>query len=363
LNIKQGHIDGRQATAFLWLAASSKILLTIPALLVGEGFSASWLIPLGSATIAAVAVLPGLALMKRFPGRSLAGAAEEAVGPIAGRAAGLVLAAFLATDAALVLRQFSDAFGIVILPRTPIPVITLVLVLAAAYSAYTGLESIGRLSMFLVPWLLAFFALGYAGRSPDLSIARLLPFWGPGPGNLAVQALEHTGLYSELLTLLILIPYLRKPAVGRAVAFWVIGLTAAVMILFQVAVLVTFDVLGSEQLLYPVIHLSHLVTFGRLDVRLEPVVVLLWIFMAAVKVSVILWTLGTHLAETLRLPQFKPLLPIVAVIALAGSRLPGGLPQTIELYHESVTHVGGVAAFALPGLLWLAAVLRGRRAA
>lgn len=363
MNIKQGHIDARQAVALLWLAASGKVLLTIPTLLVAEGFSASWLIPLGSATIAAAAILPGLALMKRFPGRSLAGAAEEAVGPIAGRAAGLVLAAFLAADAALVLRQFSDAFGIVILPRTPIPVITLVLVLAAVYSAYTGLESIGRLSMFLVPWLLVFYALAQTGRVQDLSFARLMPFWGPGPGNLAVQALEHTGLYSELLTLLILIPYLRKPAVGRALAFWVIGLTAAVMILVQVSVLAAFDVLGHDQLLYPVIHLAHLVRLGRLDVSVEPLIVLLWIFIAAVKVSVVLWTLGTHLAETLRLPQFKPLLPIVAVIALAGSKFPGGPQETIDLYHASVTHVGGVAVFALPGLLWLAAVLRGRRAA
>ena len=363
MNIKQGHIDGRQAIAFLWLAASGKVLLTLPGLLIAEGFSASWLIPLGSAAIAAAAVLPGLALMKRFPGRSLAGAAEEAVGPIAGRAAGLVLAAFLAADAALVLRQFSDAFGSVILPRTPIPVITLVLVLAAAYSAYTGLESIGRLSMFLVPWLLAVFALASSGQVPEMSLARLLPFWGPGPGNLAVQALEHTGLYSELLTLLILIPYLRKPAVGRAVAFWVIGLTAAVVTLAQVAILAAFDVLGHDQLLYPLIHLSDHVTLGRLDVSIEPIAVLLWILIAAVKLSVVIWALDTHLAETLRLPQFKPLLPIVVVIALAGSRLPGGPQQTVDLYHASVTHVGGVAVFALPGLLWLAAVLRGRRAA
>ena len=363
MNIKQGHIDGRQAIALLWLAASGKVLLAIPSLLVVEGFSASWLIPLGSATIAAAAILPGLALMKRFPGRSLAGAAEEAVGPIAGRAAGLVLAAFLAVDAALILRQFSDTFGSVILTRTPIPVITVVLVLTAVYSAYTGLESIGRLSMFLVPWLLTFYALVQTGGVPDLSLARLLPFWGPGPGNLAVQALQHTGLYSELLTLLILIPYLRKPAVGRVVAFWVIGLTAAVMILVQVAVIATFDVLGTDQLLYPVVHLSHLVTLGRLDASVEALIVLLWIFMAAVKVSVVLWTLSTHLAETLRLPQFKPLLPIVAVIALAGSRLPGGLQQTNNLYHVGVTHIGGVAVFALPGLLWLVAVLRGRRAA
>lgn len=268
MNIKQGHVDGRLVAAFLWLAASGKILLAIPSLLMVEGFSASWLIPLGSATIAAVAVLPGLALMKRFPGRSLAGAAEEAVGLIAGRAAGLALAVFLVADAALVLRQFSDAFGIVLLPLTPIPIITVVLVLAAVYSAYTGLESIGRLSLFLVPWLLALFVLAHTGRVQDLSLARLMPFWGPGPGKLAVQVLEHTGLYSELLTLLILIPYLRKPAVGRAVAFWVIGLTAAVMILVQVEVLAAFDVLGHDQLLYPLIHFSDHITLkiGRAHV-------------------------------------------------------------------------------------------------
>ena len=39
MNIKQGHIDGRQAIAFLWLAASGKVLLTIPGLLIAEGFS------------------------------------------------------------------------------------------------------------------------------------------------------------------------------------------------------------------------------------------------------------------------------------------------------------------------------------
>jgi spore germination protein KB len=359
--IKQGHIDARQAIILLWLTVSGKELLTYPAAIIAEGFSASWLIPILAALVTGVAVLPGVALMRRFPGRSFARAGEEAVGPLIGKGVGLVVVAFLLLDAALALRQFSDALGISLLPLTPIRVIALGLVLAVAYGAYTGLEAVGRMAAFVVPWLAILFVLLYTGRSADMVLGRLMPFWGPGAGPLALISMEHTGLFSEVLILLVMFPYLRRPAAGRAAALWVIALSGAMMAVLEASLLATFDVMGTDRLLYPIIHMTHLVTLGRFDARWDPLVVLLWILLAAVKLTVLLWATSTQLGETLRLADFKPLLPVVSLLAVIGSRLPGGLQEAVNAYHFLIVHYGWVVALVLPGLLWLVVALRRRK--
>jgi spore germination protein KB len=361
--IKQGHIDARQAIILLWLTVSGKELLTYPAAVIAEGFSASWLIPIFAALGTAAAVLPGVALMRRFPGRSFAQAGEEAVGPLIGKGVGLVVVAFLLLDTALALRQFSDAFGISILPLTPIRVIALTLMLVVAYAAYTGLEAVGRMAAFVVPWLALFFVLMYTGRSVDLVFGRLLPFWGPGAGPLALISLEHTGLFSEILILLVMFPYLRQPETGRAAALWIVALSGVVMAVLEVTLLATFDVMGTDRLLYPIIHMTHLVTLGRFDARWDPLVILLWVLLAAVKLTVLLWATATQLGETLRLADFKPLLPVITLLAVIGSRLPGGLQEAVNAYHALIIHHGWVVALVLPGLLWLVVALRRRRGA
>ncbi len=359
--IRQGHIGRAEAILLLWFAIAAKVLLTLPASLMSDGLTAGWLIALGGAVFACVGVLPGLALARRFGRVPLARVADEAAGLIGGKIFSFLITLFFMGLISLVLREFAEAFVIAILPRTPVRVVTIVFVLAVAYCAYLGLETMGRLSVLLTPWLLILLGLVLFGELGDFSLERLYPLWGRGPADVLVSSLLRSSIYSDILVLGVMYPYLRELRDLPSVAVWGIGLSAVVIVGVQVVITAIFDVLGSDQLAFPIIHLARMVSFGRFLSRIEAVVVFLWILAAALSLTALLWATATNLAEALRLPDHRPLIVPLTAIAIASSLWFTDLTQVATIDFEYFRRWTWTLAYALPLVLWLLAAIRKKR--
>ena len=360
--IRQGHIDRIEAILVLWFAIGAKVMLNFPASLIAEGSSAGWLVIITSGLVALLGVLPGVALMRRFEGASFARAADESVGLVLGKLASLAITLLLGFIAALVTREFAEGFVIAILPRTPLVVVEVTFILVAAFSAYHGLEGIGRVSIFLAPWLLVFLMVVLVGASSEFDLRRLTPFWGLGPLDIAWDMWKRSAVYAEVVILPILYPYLRVESQARPVAVWGMALSIAVLTAVQVAVTGIFDVLNTDRTAFPIVSLARMITLGRFLTRIEAILIFLWIFVALMNVSVLVWAAVTNLAETLRLPDYQPLVPAAATIVAAGAFLPRGLRQAATLDFEFARIWAGLIAFVIPLLLWLAAVVRRKKA-
>ncbi|MCL6580795.1 MAG: spore germination protein [Firmicutes bacterium] len=328
---------------------------------MASALTASWMVILLSGAVALAALVPGVALMRRFGTLPFARVAEEAAGVVVGKAYGLAVTLLLVVMDALALRQFADTFDLSILPRTPVQVLVIVLALAAAYAAYAGLEGLSRITVFLTPWLLlALLGLG-AAELRSFSVLRLFPLWGPGPGEVAGQSLARSSAYAEVLILFILYPYLRQPRRAVAVGIWSVLLSAALMVATQVVLVGIFDIAGADGLSLPLIHLSRMVALGRFVTRVEPLAVFVWSFAAVLDVTVLLWAAATTLAESLRLPDHRPLVAPLTAVTIGLALLPAGIQQASTLDFEYVRRWAWVVVFAIPAGLWVLAALRGLR--
>ncbi len=320
------------------------------------------MVPLGAGVVALAASWPGVLLMRRFGGASFPRAADESGGLVIGKIAGFAFWALFAVSASLALREFSEAFSITILPRTPIEVIILTLALTAAYSAYLGPEVVGRLTIFLTPWLVLFLIVILLAPLTAVDLGHIFPFWGTGLSSLLRNSLQRSSLYADATVLLVLYPYLRVPAKAHSVAVWAIALAALVFAFVEVVIIMVFDVVNTDRLVFPIVSLARLVAFGRFLTRVEALGVLLWVFLSAVQIAVLLWAAATTLAETLRLPSHRPLFAPLTTIVIAGCSALTGEWQAARLDFQILGRWAGAVAFVLPLGLWLLSLVRGKKA-
>lgn len=361
--IRQGHIGRSGAVLLLWFALAGKALLTFPASMIADALTAAWMVIVGGGLVTLLAFLPGVALMRRFPGMSFARAADEAGGLVVGKVLSFAFPVFLLIPVAFTLREFAEVFDLYILPRTPVQAIVITLSLGMAYSAYVGVESLGRLSIFVTPWLIVSYVLILFGTFPGTTLLRLFPLWGYGALDVLGDSVLRSSLYAEIAILLIMFPYLREKAEAVPIGAWAILLTMFLLGLTQVMVTGLLGVESTDRFAFPVLELGRMVSLGRFFTRLDPVLVFLWMYVAAIKLSVMFWASSTTLAETLRLEDYRPLLAPLAAIVVAGSLLPRGLRETSILDFEYYHRWSWVVGYIVPLVLWALAVVRGKRGA
>jgi len=359
--IRQGHIDQAEAILVIWFAIGAKVVLNLPAAVTAHALTAGWMVVLGGGLLSLAAFLPGVLLMRRFPGLPYARAGDEAAGLVPGKIAGVVTAAFLILLSSLTLRESAEAFATTLLPTTPVVVIILVFALTMGYSAYAGVEALGRLVVFFVPWVVAILGLVLLGEVEMVDLRHLFPLWGRGPTAVAADMATSTSLYSEMLLLPILYPYLRRRRQAVRVGVWAILLSTVLLSVVQVVIVGAFDVSNTDRLVFPLISLARFISFGRLFSRVEALVILVWIFAAAIQSTALLWAVATNLAECLRLPDHRPLITPLAAVIAAAATVPVGMREAAAIDFEYVHRWGAIVAFGLPLALWLLAVVRGKR--
>ncbi|RJQ08394.1 MAG: hypothetical protein C4551_05310 [Bacillota bacterium] len=359
--IRQGHIGRSQAILLVWYVLATKVFLNVPSSLLSEAFSAAWLVTLGGGVVAFLGLVPAVTLMRRFEDMPLARVLDEAGGLVLGKIASLGASVTLLAILGVALREFGESVTISTLSRTPMNIIMVTFVALVGYSAYSGIESSGRLTTFLTPFLLILFGLILFSDISDLNLRQIFPLLGPGPGRLAVSMLTRSSIYAEVMVMLILYPYLRERRDALAVATWALALGVAVLTTTEVIISSAFGIEGSERLLFPFLQLARLSTLGRFVTRLDPLFVFLSFFAAALSFSTVLWAAVTHLAEALRLKDHRPLIAPISAVVVAGGLLPRCLLNVIDISFGVIYMWAWIPLVLLPGLFLPLAVLRGKK--
>ncbi|MDA8210631.1 MAG: endospore germination permease [Clostridia bacterium] len=357
--IREGHIGYREAVALLAIMLITKVFLTCPSNISDLGGTAGWLVVLVYLLVAVVAVLPGLALLKRYPDRTLIEVAEEFGGAITGILVALLLFGYFLLSTVIIMRQFTETVIVALLPTTPISLITVFFLLGMLYPCYQGIESLTRGAWLLMP----FFALGLFGvlalvlpwANPDY----LFPFWGPGLPAILKAGPMKSSMLGEILLVTLLNPYLRDRQKVTAVVMSSLIISGLIFTLTVLVYQMVFPYPASgTEITYPMYNLARLIYFGRFVQRVESIFIFIWVFSLLVNVSALFYGTTVSLARGLNLPFYRPLLFPVAVLIYSLNFLILNFPTAAWLDAEVLHNYGWIIAFGLPALVWLLAKLR-----
>lgn len=218
----------------------------------------------------------------------------------------------------LVIREYTDFLKITLMPNTPIWVLNLSIILVGSYGAFLGIEVLARSGQFVLPlFLLSLIAL--LGISiPEINLEELLPLLEGGLGPILQASITPASWFGESIILVLLLPLINKPAEikrkGSLALFCVTGLLC-------VDTFITIAVLGPDlpgNLLFPYWKLARYLELGRAFVRVETLLVVLWITGIVLKVSIIHYITCLTTAQVFGLKSYQKVVLYESLI-LAGA--------------------------------------------
>ncbi|MFP7224387.1 GerAB/ArcD/ProY family transporter [Priestia filamentosa] len=260
---------------------------------------------------------------------------REILGKYSGGVIGLLYCIFFLYICGRNVREFGDLLISSTLPKTPLLVVNLTLVLVMCYVIHLGIEVVGRTAeVFIVILLL----LGLAGNffvlvSGDIDFHRILPFFEHGWKPVLTTAFPQLIMFpfGEMMVFTMIIPYLNRPKLAKRV--W---LTALILSGFTLSwtVLLNMSVLGEEAIkrsTFPTLKAVGKVNLLEFIERLDAIVVFTLLLTVFFKASIYLYSATIGIAELFKLDRYQHiLLPIGIVVIFVSLAMASSFPEQGE---------------------------------
>jgi spore germination protein (amino acid permease) len=355
-------ISKLQLAAITGSGASALGLFTYQRVLVqAAGREAFWSLLL-AILWAMVNIVLLITLARRFPRQTPPQYLEAVYGKSLGKLLLVTVILFFLFLSAVALREIGDLVNTVFLPATPIEVTMLLVLLAAVYASWYGLEAVARFLAIVYPITLGLVALTFTGAGVRMTeIQAVIPSLPRDPGALLAGTGAALFALFGFEIIIMLFPFVRDQSKPYHPGLWIVFLNGALLLL---SLLVTLGVWGVE----PVRHLQYpgsatlrvLRMPGVLVERLGAFVALSWTMLGLAFLTARLWalSLGVSLLFGHRLRQSRYfLLPIALLIALL-ARLPR-VAEEVEFLKTALIAPGLFISTGLTLLTLLVAAARG----
>lgn len=327
--LEGGKISGRQLASLLVIQVVGTVFLFLPSFVVQEAGRDAWLTPFLSVGYGFLHGILLAALVRRFRGYTVTGFCATQKGGFWCWIVGLLLILFYIYLAAIVLREFGDFFKITIMPETPLIVFGAVVVALSAFTVRGGIEVLGRLAEFLLPFILFSVLFVFLLAVGNMSASQFFPFLENGLVPVLKGSLPLLGWYSELAVLLFLAPFVTRPEDAPRCFTWAVVVISIFLLLVVVGPVAVFGAEVTKKLTFPSYSLARIIDLAEFINRVEIVVVLLWVAGVFIKLGILHYVLALGGAELLNLKDYRPL--VLPLGLLLGSLSVLIFDNTLEL--------------------------------
>ncbi|HEX3046262.1 MAG TPA: endospore germination permease [Bacillota bacterium] len=322
------------------------------------GNNAYWGFP-----IALILVTPAIAaiylLGKRFPGQSIIEQGKSILGPILGTITGLLYLGFLFIFPAMVTRDSINLASMYFLFQTPVYELTLLYVLAYAWLASKGIETLTRTaSIVALPALLIFLTLLIMGIR-NITPNNLKPVFTPNiidylkAGKSALNNFYMLGLAAFML------PYL-KPL--NAFPRFAGGMMLLLLVITGFTAVGSIGVFGPEFILrfaYPSLAYFRVIKIPYLLLEQTGMVIgIAWLVIVLLGSGFTHYSLSLGLSQAAPFFDYKKWVWILVPFKFIAIMWPSGILQT-KMVVDFVSQIGWIPLFGYPVVLYIIAfVLR-----
>ncbi len=295
-----------------------------------------------------------------YPGEPLTSFVPKVAGRWLGHAAIFLLMLYWFTVLAIILRQYAEFIIGTILPRTPVYIPIIGMILLACYVVYSGIEVIGRCSEIFGPLVLAGIFIPMLLNLKQVQLSNLLPIYvDNGALEIMKGALPTAAFLSDNIMLLVLFCFLVNPKDGVKSAVLGTGVAGALTVFAAFECVSIFGYMTASGHIYPFFNLVRYVSFGFLQ-NMDSLVVAIWIMGVFIKVSLYLFVCSFGVSEWFGIKRWRKSIFYVAPLMLLLSLLPRNFVESSVLYPKLVAIPFNlpVQSFFVPALLWLIAEIK-----
>ncbi|MBW5445672.1 GerAB/ArcD/ProY family transporter [Cohnella sp. CFH 77786] len=286
----------------------------------------------GCMTLGITALVTNVAQL--YPGQDLIRFSQAILGKWIG---GIVVIVYLVqwyTILPIVLRQFTDAIQIMILPLTPKTAIMLIMILLICYATYAGgIVSIARCSEVLGPVVILMIVLVLAASVNNVDAKNLLPVYADtGAMKIFKGSLPSASYLGHSVEYMMLAAFLYQPASGKRYAYWAAAAAAFTVLIAMTMTLMTIGVNLSPKLWYPFFEMSRKISVLGFVENLDPLTVITWVTSVFVKLAIYLFITAYGTAEFLGIKNWRNLVWWIAPVIIGFALIPQNISQATANY-------------------------------
>lgn len=355
-----GRVSVRQVEIFLILQMLNSIMIFLPritGMYVGRN---GYILPILAIILGIIYIYCIDGLTKQFPGETIVDFIPKIVPKFIGYIILIIFAIKIAITTGLEIRMLGEMVSQMLLPKTPLQVIILVMLLTVAYLVKSGVEAIGRMTEVMMYFIAVPLILVFIMVIPHGDYRQLMPFFQTNIGSIGVGTFFVSLIFGPLETMLILVGLMKKPEKAKRamlVAVIIVGIVGAII------VLLTYIGVGFNEVqrqVWPVLTLTQSLSLSSSMVENQEILMMIgWIFSIFIYISAGVYFTSLIGSSSLKYKRENvfvlPLVPIIYFIAI----FPENLVEAYRYYSMFQRYFG--IYFLLPIPLILALIARGRR--
>lgn len=352
-------ISVRQAKVLLILQMFNMSMLILPRIAGRLAGHDGYLLPIVAFGFGAVYVWSIVSLLERFPGEGLDTIAPKLISKWIGFLLVGLFIIKLIIGAGLEVRMFAEMVSQVLLPKTPLPVIILILLFTVHYLIKSGLEASGRMGEIVAYFVFIplIFVFGVLFIKADYK--QLMPFFTAKIQGVLGGAYLVSMTFMPLEFILIIGNLVSKPYKLKSISLYAIG---AISIFEVILIALTFAGVGmatTTKQIWPVLTLMQSIQLPGSFVENQEILMMCWWIMSVyMNISGAIYVASLTIS---RLAHFNrqnvtilPLIPIVFFISM----LPGSLAESYKYLIGFNSTVGLTFLLIVPLVLYVLSRIR-----
>lgn len=270
----------------------------------------SWISIIAGALMSLPIAILYARIVKLFPGKNIYEVSLTLFGKFFGRIIIILMTWYAFHLCALVLRNFSEFIQVTSKPETPQIIVMLAIVLVASYLVKSGVETMGRWSLIVLPVVIAVVMFTIVLAFRDIQIENLFPVFDHTIKEILTDSyLLFTFPYAETVLFLAISDSLKKGKSSYAVILPAALITTLVLVM---VVLRNIILLGQEMVsisLFPSYTAVRIISLGKFLTKIEGVIMINFILLGVSKIAVSLLAACKGITTLFNVQNYK----IVAV--------------------------------------------------
>ena len=348
-------IDKKELTCTYINLIIAKMFFTYPRMLVLNSGSAAWIQMVYVTILSFGLFLIVNKLNKRSEMNNIFDLSEQIGGKFLRIIVGILLFGVLIINLAMNIRIFSESIRTVLLPNTPTSMVMLLFILAISIGAYTGIYSICRIHSLFMPIAAIVMVIFFIMLIPDINLSNIFPLAGLGTYNIFISGLESLSLFSDVMTIYILLPFCKNKRdikISISYSFLIGGLSSVVMILIYTLV---YPYPISGEFIIPVYQLARIVNIGHYFQRFEALFEFTWSIAMMLYSAFYLFVVCYTFTETFKIKYYKEVIIPVVLLAASLGFIPTNFVNFLSDGHEITTVIFPILYIvpAITGLLYM----------
>lgn len=332
-----------EATALMVNFVFANIMLVFPRNVVNFGGSACWTIPI-IITIIAICYFALLArLYKNIGSLDLIDISECIGGRVFKVIIGLLITAFLVFVVSIFMGAFTQTLKIISLNKSTFKYVEMLFCVGMVISAFYGIESIARISAYLVPIIVFGFILITIGVIPDFRLYNLFPILGEGIISISKGSILKLNVFFSFIILFLMVPFFKKQHLKK-VGYSYIIISGLLLLWSALSFILIFPYELAVDKKIPIFQLARHIEFGNYIQRIESISVLISSICAIIFLGAIFNFIIYVLEKSLDLKQSKPIILPIAIIVFS-------LAYLSKAYNIDFLGIGIVNSILLIGMI------------